>query len=98
VKIFEQEEALPTYVLLDRSASMSVGSPSKLQLGAQVAAALAYVGLANQDYVRVSLFAGNGVCHQRLSRSGGRAQGHSPADVLLLPRHSRLRPYRPTRA
>lgn len=57
VKVFEQEEALPTYVLLDRSASMGVGSPSKLEFGGRLAAALAYVALANQDHVRVSLFA-----------------------------------------
>jgi uncharacterized protein (DUF58 family) len=57
VKIFEQEEALPVYLLLDRSASMGVGRPSKLHVGAQLAAAIAYVGLANQDHVRLSLFA-----------------------------------------
>jgi len=79
VKIFEQEEALPTYILLDRSASMSVGSPSKLQLGAQLAAALAYVGLANQDYVRVSLFAGGLVASSKSLR--GKTQIY---DILKL--------------
>ena len=57
IKIFEQEEALPVYVLLDRSGSMRPGQPSKLLFGAHLAAALSYVALANQDYVRVSLFA-----------------------------------------
>jgi uncharacterized protein (DUF58 family) len=57
VKIFEQDEALPIYLLLDRSGSMQVGSPSKAAFGARVAAALAYVGLANQDHVRLLLFA-----------------------------------------
>ena len=57
VKIFELEEALPVYVLLDTSASMSLGAPSKLQLGAKMAAALAYVALSNQDHVRLLLFA-----------------------------------------
>lgn len=60
VKIFEQEEALPLYILLDTSASMSVGEgggASKLTFGANLTAALTYVGLSNQDYVRVSLFA-----------------------------------------
>ncbi|MFB3891539.1 MAG: DUF58 domain-containing protein [Phycisphaerae bacterium] len=68
IKIFEQEEALPTYVLLDRSASMSVGTPTKLLFGAQLAAALAYVGLANQDHVRVSLFANGLVSSSKVLR------------------------------
>src|SRR5512133_1288505 len=58
VKVFEQEETLPVYVLLDVSNSMSVGeSPSKLELAARIAAALSYVALANQDAARVLLFA-----------------------------------------
>jgi uncharacterized protein (DUF58 family) len=57
VKVFEQEEALPVYILLDSSASMSIGTPPKMQLAAGLAAALAYVGLANQDHVRVCRFA-----------------------------------------
>ena len=57
VKIFEQEEALPIYILLDRSASMSLGRPAKLTFAAHLAAALAYVGLAKQDQVRVALLA-----------------------------------------
>ena len=54
VKLFEQEEAVPIYVLVDGSASMGVGQPPKAHLAAQVAAALAYVGLANQDHVTVA--------------------------------------------
>jgi uncharacterized protein (DUF58 family) len=57
IKVFEQDEALPIYILLDGSGSMGVGSPSKALFGARMAAALAYVGLASQDHVRVSLFA-----------------------------------------
>lgn len=56
VKIFEQEEALPVYILLDVSKSMAIGSPSKLHYAAQLAAAISYVGLVNQDHVKVSLF------------------------------------------
>ena len=54
IKLFEQEEAVPIYILLDGSASMAVGQPSKALLGAQIAAALAYVGLANQDHVTIA--------------------------------------------
>jgi len=68
VKIFEQEEALPLYVLLDKSASMQTGMPSKLMFGATLAAALAYVGLANQDHVRVSLFSDGLVSSSKVLR------------------------------
>jgi uncharacterized protein (DUF58 family) len=54
VRLFEEDADLSIYVLFDASASMGVGSPPKLDLGMQVAAALAYVGLANLD--RVALF------------------------------------------
>jgi len=86
VKIFEQEEALPAYILLDRSASMSVGSPSKLLLGAQVAAALAYVGLANQDHVRVSLFANGLVSSSKVLR--GKTHIYEVFDLLDAPAES----------
>ena len=60
IKIFEQDEALPIHILLDRSGSMQVGSPSKAAFGARIASALAYVGLANQDHVRL-LFLADGL-------------------------------------
>jgi len=41
-------------VLVDASASMGLGTPPKLDLAAQVAAALAYVGLAGLDRVAVT--------------------------------------------
>jgi uncharacterized protein (DUF58 family) len=71
VKLFEQEEAVPIYILLDASGSMSVGAPSKAFLGARIAAALAYVGLANQDHVTVSLFA-DGLAASTKSLTGKR--------------------------
>ena len=43
------------YILLDCSASMDLGSPRKFDVARQLAAALAYIGLANMD--RVSVFA-----------------------------------------
>jgi uncharacterized protein (DUF58 family) len=57
IKIFEQDEALPVHILLDGSGSMQVGSPSKAFFAARIASALAYVGLANQDHVRLLFFA-----------------------------------------
>lgn len=55
LRLFEEEEDLHVYVLLDCSESMAFGDPVKLHYGMQVAAAVAYVGLANLD--RVSLVA-----------------------------------------
>ncbi|MDP3275262.1 MAG: DUF58 domain-containing protein [Deltaproteobacteria bacterium] len=55
LKLFEEEEDLSIYVLLDCSESMAFGTPSKFDHGRKLAAALAYVGLANLD--RVALVA-----------------------------------------
>lgn len=53
LRLFEQEEDLHIYVLLDCSESMAFGDPVKLHYGLQVAAAIAYVGLANLDRVSI---------------------------------------------
>ncbi len=57
VRLFEEEEDLSVYVLLDTSASMGFGDPPKLRYGKQLAAALAYVALAHLDRVSVLGFA-----------------------------------------
>ena len=80
VKIFEQDEALPVYILLDTSASMRVGSPPKLGFAARLASALAYVGLANQDHVRVTLFADGLVASTRLL--GGKTRIYDVLELL----------------
>ena len=51
LRLFQEEEDLLVEVLVDASASMSVGSPPKLDLALQIGAALAYIGLANLDRV-----------------------------------------------
>ena len=53
LRLFEEEEDLHIYLLLDVSDSVGMGDPPKLRYGMQVAAALAYVGLANLDRVSV---------------------------------------------
>ncbi len=53
LRLFEEEEDLHIYILLDISDSVRMGSPPKLHYGMQVAAALAYVGLANLDRVSI---------------------------------------------
>ncbi len=56
VKTFVHEADLPVYLLVDVSASMQVGSPSKAQYAAQFAAGLAYLGLKETDRVGVYPF------------------------------------------
>jgi uncharacterized protein (DUF58 family) len=57
VKSFVHEANLPIYLIVDLSASMSLGSPSKAMYSARLAAALAYLGLKSLDRVGVYPFA-----------------------------------------
>jgi uncharacterized protein (DUF58 family) len=57
LKLYVEEEDLSVHFLVDRSASMGFGTPTKLDFARRVAAALAYVGLANLDRVSVMPFA-----------------------------------------
>jgi uncharacterized protein (DUF58 family) len=57
LKLFLEEEDLHVYVLMDVSESMGHGDPSKIDYARRVAAALAYIGLANMDRVCVGAFA-----------------------------------------
>jgi len=57
LRLFEEEEDLHIYILVDVSDSMAIGSPlPKLHYAMQVAAALTYVGLANLDRVAIIPF------------------------------------------
>lgn len=61
LKLFEEEEDLSVYVLLDTSASMAFGASSpggirKIDYGKRLAAALSYVALASLDRVSVLTF------------------------------------------
>jgi uncharacterized protein (DUF58 family) len=57
LRLFEEEEDLYIYILVDVSDSMSIGSPlPKLHYAMQVGAALTYVGLANLDRVSIIPF------------------------------------------
>ena len=54
LKLFLEEEDLHFYALIDASASMGFGSPTKLHVAKQLAAALGYVGLCRADRVKVA--------------------------------------------
>jgi len=72
LRLFEEEEDLWIYFLLDASASMGFGEPPKFDYARRVVAALAYVGLANLDRVSVAPF--NDGLGARLDPTRGKAQ------------------------
>lgn len=57
VRAYETRRDLPICLLLDCSASMGLGSPSKLSWARRLAASIAYVGLVGYHPVRVIAFA-----------------------------------------
>jgi uncharacterized protein (DUF58 family) len=54
VKVTEGRERLDLLLILDCSASMAFGSPSKFAIATQLLAALAHIGAARQDAVRLA--------------------------------------------
>jgi uncharacterized protein (DUF58 family) len=72
VRLYEEEEDLAIYLVLDTSASMGFGGGKKLRYGKKVAAALAYVGLANLD--RVSLVTTSDRVMDRMPETRGKAR------------------------
>ena len=56
VKLFDRQESVPLYLLVDCSRSMHVGTPSKLDRAREIAAGLAYVGIVGGDVVRLAFF------------------------------------------
>jgi len=56
VRLFQEDEELYIYFLLDASASMLTGKESKFDQARRVVCALAYVGLANLDRVGILAF------------------------------------------
>jgi uncharacterized protein (DUF58 family) len=54
LRLYEEEEDLAIYFIIDASSSMAFGDGKKLRYAKRVAAALAYVGLANLDRVSIA--------------------------------------------
>jgi uncharacterized protein (DUF58 family) len=81
LKLFIEEQDLTVHVVVDGSASMSVGEPSKELFIKKLAAALGYVSLVNNNRVSISVFA-DGVVGQ-LANMRGRNYLHQMADFLL---------------
>jgi hypothetical protein len=55
IKIFQEEEDLAVHLVVDASASMEAGDPTKLLMAARLAMALGYIGLVKQNRVGVSV-------------------------------------------
>src|SRR5512136_1349897 len=53
LRLYEEEEDLAIYFIVDASASMAFGDGKKLRYAKKICAALAYVGLANLDRVSI---------------------------------------------
>jgi len=81
LRLFEEEEDLHIYILVDVSDSMAIGSPlPKLHYAMQVGAALTYVGLANLDRVAIVPFAGTLV--DRMPPARGKNRIHRVFEFL----------------
>jgi len=80
LKLFHEEEDLTVHVLVDLSASMTAGDPSKILYAKQLAAALAYISLSNLDRLSVSTFS------DKIGKSTQlvRGRGHLATIINLL--------------
>jgi uncharacterized protein (DUF58 family) len=99
VKLFIEEEDVTVTLLVDASASMATGSPSKLLFAKRAAAALGYIGLASEDRVTVSALAGRMARRRAAMRGSGRVfrlladlsaiePADGPTDLVAAARHA----------
>lgn len=72
IRLYEEEEDLSIYFILDTSASMAFGDGEKLRHAKRLCAALAYVGLANLD--RIAIVTANDEISGRMPSTRGKAR------------------------
>lgn len=72
VRLYEEEEDLSIYFIVDSSSSMSFGDGKKFDQARRLAAALAYVGLANLD--RVTIVGATDAVVSRMPTTRGKAR------------------------
>jgi uncharacterized protein (DUF58 family) len=77
VKLFLDEEDLCLHLIVDASASMGFGHPSKLEYGLRLAAALGFIGFVNLERVGV------GVLRERLAEGWAPARGRNQFGPLV---------------
>ncbi len=100
VKLFEHEQDLHIYFLIDASDSMkwqpspTQNSPTKFDAARRIGASLAYIGLANLDRVNIHWF--GSALHGDLGLTRGKSQFHKVLEFLRrppeLPGETRLLP------
>ena len=99
VKLFIEEEDVTVTLLVDGSASMASGTPSKLLFAKRAAAALGYIGLASEDRIVVSALTGRTARRRAALRGSGRVfrlladlsaiePADGPTDLLAAARHA----------
>lgn len=72
IRLYEEEEDLSIYFIIDNSASMAFGGGAKLHHAKRLCAALAYVGLANLD--RVTIVTATNELSARMPATRGKAR------------------------
>lgn len=72
IRLYEEEEDLSIYFIIDSSSSMAFGDGEKLRQAKRLCAALAYVGLANLD--RVSIVSATDEISGRMPETRGKAR------------------------
>ena len=80
VRMFRAQGQMPLHLLVDTSASMRAGAPSKLAAAARAAGSFAYVAALRRDPVGVALFDETVTAH--VGAASGRAQLFRILDVL----------------
>jgi uncharacterized protein (DUF58 family) len=99
VKLFIEEEDVTVTFLIDASPSMTFGRPEKLLFAKRAAAALGYIGLANEDRIVVAALSGRIARRQSGLRGSGRifrllanlssiAPSEGPTDLVAAARHA----------
>ncbi|HEY2405812.1 MAG TPA: DUF58 domain-containing protein [Polyangiaceae bacterium] len=80
VRLYEEEEDLSIYLIVDCSSSMSFGGGHKFDQARRLCAALAYVGLANLD--RVTIVGVNEAVQSRMPTTRGKGRIFTVFDFL----------------
>jgi uncharacterized protein (DUF58 family) len=72
VRLYEEEEDLSIYIVVDASSSMGFSQQRKFRYAKRLAAALAYIGLANLD--RITIVATTDRIEERMPTARGKAR------------------------
>jgi len=80
LKLFQVEPRVPVRILLDTSASMTTGEPSKFDFGRRLAAALTYVGLVRLESILIQPY--DSGLHDPIACGGGRHRFRPVVDFL----------------